>query len=247
MQEKKIDQIHNTPGLEEQIWLQTTIQLFNCQWGDKITSQRSIDFFFFFNCAAVCLFHLKIQYWALLTHPFKTLMFSVTVRQELWGWWFKDTSQTLHISKLFWAIMLPLLPFWMPWEGVADVQTTLRVHLYCPSMPDLWEKTGEHLLKQFSTMLINLHVWTYVHILSLPYIFQCFHTFPCVFLVLFILAEHAHSIIWFIGRKSNFCRCGTHYKSLEQLAATKILCGTKLNLNTASQNKLAKYALVKKK
>ena len=33
----------------------------------------------------------------------------------------------------------------LPGEGVADVQTTLRVHLYCPSMPDLWEKTGEHL------------------------------------------------------------------------------------------------------
>ena len=165
--------------------------------------------------------------------------------------------------KFLWAIILPLLPFWMPGEGVADVQTTLRVHLYCPSMPDLWEKTGEHLLKQlfnhvkeftcmnicshavpFSLFHILLHAFTYFNVFSLGFTyFSYFQDFtsdlvisftistwqsvctmyiagrerPCwikgYFVVFFILAKHAHSIIWFIGRKGNFCRCGTHYKS----------------------------------
>ena len=160
--------------------------------------------------------------------------------------------------KFLRAIILPLLPFWLPGEGVADVQTTLRVHLYCPSMP---ENTGEHLLKQlfnhvkeftcmnicsqavpFSLFHVFSCAFTYSNVFSHAFTcFSYFHDFtidlvisftiftwrsvctryitgrPCCikgyFVVLFILAKHAHSIIWFIGRKSNFCRCGTHYRS----------------------------------
>ena len=63
----------------------------------------------------------------------------------------------------------------LPGEGVADVQTTLRVHLYCPSMP---ENTGEHLLKQ---LFNHVKEFTYMNVCSHAVPFSLFHVFSCAF------------------------------------------------------------------
>ena len=70
------------------------------------------------------------------------------------------------LQEKFFQIIFPLLPFWMPWKRVADVQTTLRVHLYCPSMPFYpWENTGEHILKSFAELLILYCIcgWLFIY------------------------------------------------------------------------------------
>ena len=120
------------------------------------------------------------------------------------------------LQEKFFQIIFPLLPFWMPWKRVADVQTTLRVHLYCPSMPFYpWENTGEHILKSFAELLILYCIcgWLFIYWIIWWIIKPLLYPGSIFWPVFFILAGNAHSIIWIIGRKSNYCWCGAQYKS----------------------------------